>query len=346
MDHGAIDAHKKESQICIAEEGGRLVEKRIASSRERLRAEFGKRPRMRILIEASTESEWVAQTLEELGHEVIVADPNYAPMYATRSRKVKTDRRDARALAEACRLGAYQPAHRTSAEQRHMRDLLAVRDALMKSRSQYIVLIRSLLRIRGLRVRTGSAENFLTRLPWSEMPVRLQESIRPLVQVLEEINRQLACNEKVVLQASKPNPVIRLLGTAPGVGVVTAVQFVATLDQVERFDNAHQVQAYVGLVPREMSSGEKQRRGGITKTGHRRTRAVLVQAAWSLWRSKDPASKPLRQWMERIAARRGKKIAAVAMARRLAGILYAMWRDGTEYQVELLGKRAKLQQAA
>ena len=87
------------------------------------------RPWARILLEASTESEWVARCLEALGHEVIVADPNFAPMYATRTRKVKTDRRDARALADACLLGAYHPAHRLSDPQRHVRGRLLVRDA-------------------------------------------------------------------------------------------------------------------------------------------------------------------------------------------------------------------------
>jgi transposase len=112
MDIIGIDLHKRESQLCTLWTGGSVTEQRIVTSRERFTAVFGNRAPARILIEASTESEWVAQCLEALGHEVIVADPNYAPMYATRSRRVKTDRRDARTLAEALRLGAYRPAHR------------------------------------------------------------------------------------------------------------------------------------------------------------------------------------------------------------------------------------------
>src|SRR5216684_5713560 len=107
MEHLGIDVHKVESQICILTESGKVVERRIRTQRERFAAVLGERPRARILIEASTESEWVARCLEELGHEVVVADPNFAAMYATRSRKVKTDLRDARTLAEACRLGAF-----------------------------------------------------------------------------------------------------------------------------------------------------------------------------------------------------------------------------------------------
>src|SRR6185503_719605 len=122
-------------------EGGEVIERRIRTEPERFDAVLGTRPRARIVIEASTDSEWVARCLEALGHEVIVADPNFAPMYATRTRKVKTDRRDARALAEACLLGAYRPAHRLSDPQRHVRGRLVVRDALVRTRTRYISII-------------------------------------------------------------------------------------------------------------------------------------------------------------------------------------------------------------
>src|SRR4029450_5373429 len=121
MDHIGIDVHKRESQIYILAEGGEVIEQRIRTEPERFAAVLGSRPRARILIEASTDSEWGARCLEALGHEVIVADPNFAPMYATRSRKVKTDRRDARALAEAGLLGAHRPAPRLPAPHRHLR---------------------------------------------------------------------------------------------------------------------------------------------------------------------------------------------------------------------------------
>ena len=152
MDHIGIDVHKRESQIYILAEGGEVIERRIRTEPERFDAVLGTRPRARIVLEASTDSEWVARCLEALGHEVIVADPNFAPMYATRTRKVKTDRRDARALAEACLLGAYRPAHRLSDPQRHVRGRLVVRDALVRTRTRYISIIRALLRQHGYRV--------------------------------------------------------------------------------------------------------------------------------------------------------------------------------------------------
>ena len=179
MEHIGMDVHKKESQLCILAEEGGLIERRIHTEPERFAAVLGDRPRARILIEASTDSEWVARCLEDLGHEVIVADPNFAPMYATRTRKVKTDRRDARALADACLLGAYRPAHRLSDPQRHVRGRLLVRDALVRTRTRYISLIRALLRQQGSRVPSGSAEAFLRRVLAMSLPGRLLRSSRP-----------------------------------------------------------------------------------------------------------------------------------------------------------------------
>src|ERR1700759_2131459 len=150
MDFIGIDLHKTSSQVCILTEDGELIERRIKSDRESFDKLLGERPPARILVEASTESEWAARHLESLGHEVIVADPNFAPMYATRDRRIKTDKRDARALCEACRLGAYRPAHRTSDRQRDVRGHLAVRESMIRTRSKYIVLIRPLAPPRGL----------------------------------------------------------------------------------------------------------------------------------------------------------------------------------------------------
>ena len=151
--------------VYILAEGGEVIERRIRTEPERFDAVLGTRPRARIVIEASTDSEWVARCLEALGHEVIVADPNFAPMYATRTRKVKTDRRDARALAEACLLGAYRPAHRLSDPQRHVRGRLVVRDALVRTRTRYISIIRALLRQHGYRVPSGECGAFCSPGP-------------------------------------------------------------------------------------------------------------------------------------------------------------------------------------
>jgi transposase len=180
MEQIGIDVHKNESQICLLTDQGEVLEKRIATRRERFAAVLDGRPRARILIEASTESEWVARCLEELGHEVIVADPNFAPMYATRSRRVKTDRRDAQALMDACRLGAYRPIHRTSEAQRQVRALLIARDTLVRARVRQIQVLRALLRREGLRVRSGQAASFGERMDAVEMPEWLVAIVAPV----------------------------------------------------------------------------------------------------------------------------------------------------------------------
>ena len=116
-----FDLHKRESQLCRRHPDGRISDERIPTTRARLTATFGGLAPARILLEASTESEWVAAYLEQLGHTVIVADPGFAAMYATRSKRVKTDKRDARTLCEALQLGVYRAVHRASDAQRHLR---------------------------------------------------------------------------------------------------------------------------------------------------------------------------------------------------------------------------------
>jgi transposase len=331
MDHIGIDLHKKDSQICILGAEGELIEQRVRTTPASFADVLGNRPRARILLEASTESEWVARCLEGLGHEVIVADPNFAPMYAARSRKIKTDRRDARALAEACRLGAYRPAHRLSDAQRHVRGRLTVRDALVRTRTGYISVIRARLRQDGWRVASGSADGFIRRVLALALPGRLLSELAPLLAVMRQVNQQLAYSDDRIAQVARVDTRVERLQSVPSVGPVTAAAFVAALDDAGRFTRAHQVEAYLGLVPREWSSGEGQRRGRITKAGDRRVRSLLVQVAVSIRRVRHPATIALRDWAERLAARRGRFIAVVALARRLAGILYALFRDGTRY---------------
>src|SRR5438552_14947191 len=184
MDHVGLDLGKRESQIAILAEDGELINMRIRTERRRLVEMFGRRPKARILMEASTESEWVARCLEDLGHEVIVADPNYAAMYATRSRRVKTDRRDAVTLADACRLGAYRTAHRASDRQRHVRAELAVRDTLVRTRVKCVALAGALLRRHGVHLPSGHVDGFVGRVERHELSVELQGEVAPLLTLI------------------------------------------------------------------------------------------------------------------------------------------------------------------
>ena len=331
MEYGAIDLHKNESQIRIVTESGETVDRRITTTRDRFTALFGGRGPMRILLEASTESEWVAQHLETLGHTVIVADPTFAPMYSERSRRIKTDRRDVAALTEACQRGCYRAAHRRSASQRTVQMLLNVRRELTDSRTRAISLTRAVLRGAGLRIRSGSAASFLVRVAALDLPSSLAETLAPLQRLIAVLNDELATADDQVAGIAAQDPVVARLTTVPGIGPVTATAYVAALDDAARFGRAAQVASYLGLVPREYSSGEQQRRGRVIRSAHPYVQSLLVQAAWCVWRSKDPRTAGLRGWAQSIAHRRGKSIAVVALARRLARILFAMWRDSVPY---------------
>jgi transposase len=346
MDTIGLDLHKRESQLCVLAADGTLSERRIVTSRDRFTAVLGARPPARVLLEASTESEWVAQHLEALGHEVIVADPNYAPMYATRSRRVKTDKRDARTLAEACRLGAYRVAHRVSAARRHVRAELAVREALVRTRTRYIALAKALVRRDGLRVAGSTAELALERIAALECSPLLAAEVAPLLHLARALNVEIAAADRRIATLVRDDPVVARLTTAPSVGPITASAVVATVDDITRFRSAHAFAAFLGLVPGERSSGEQRRVGRITKAGNARVRYLLVEAGWRLVRSRGPETAALRAWAHAITVRRGQRIAVVALARRLAGILYAMWRDGTAYDVAKLRRPRPLTTSA
>jgi transposase len=252
-------------------------------------------------------------------------------MYATRTRRVKTDKRDARALAEALRLGAYHTAHRVSAERRHVRAELAVREALVRTRTRYVSLAKALVRRDGLRVASSESHLVAQRIAALELSDTLAAELMPLFQILAPINEQIDAADCRIVHLSKGDPAVALLMTAPSIGPVTASAVVATIDDISRFNSAHQFEAFLGLVPGERSSGEKRRVGKITKAGNSRVRYLLVEAGWRILRSKGEDTAALRAWALLIAARRGKRIAVVALARRLAGILYAMWRDNSPY---------------
>ncbi|MFO0579040.1 MAG: IS110 family transposase [Polyangia bacterium] len=330
-----IDVHKKQSQICVLDEQGSVLwETRVPTTRPDLADALAAYPGARVLIEASTPSEWVARHLESRGFEVIVADPGFAPMYATRDKKIKTDKRDARTLAQAARLGAYKAAHRLSDAQRAVRTQVQVRQSLVQMRTKLINQIGAELLRYGYRVGTGAAEHFELRLSQVELEPELSSLLQPLVSMLAPLNERIDKLDKELGERAKTDEQAARLQQIPGVGPIISLMFVAVLDGAGRFEGAHQVASYLGLVPREKSSGEKQLRGHITKAGHRGMRVLLVQAAMGVMRLKKPQTQRLHEWAEQIEQRRGKRIATVALARRLAGVMWAMLRDETDFAAE------------
>jgi transposase len=227
--------------------------------------------------------------------------------------------------------GAYRLAHRLSDPRRHVRAELAVRDALVRTRTRYVALAKTLVRRDGLRVASSESHLVAQRIGALSLSPALAAELQPLFTVLVPLNEQIAAADGRIATLAATDPLVARLATAPAIGPVTASAVVATVDDITRFHSAHQFEAYWGLVPGERSSGEKRRVGPITKAGNSRVRWLLVEAAWRLLRTKSPEAAALRTWAQGVAGRRGKKIAVVALARRLAGILFAMWRDGVPY---------------
>jgi transposase len=328
MIYGAIDLHMRYSQIRIIDETGTVRrEQRILTERDRLVQAFDGLGPLRILLETGTESEWVAQALEAAGHEVIVADPNFAPMYGDTTRRIKTDRRDVAALAEANRRGWYRRAHRASAPQRETAQILRARRFLVQARSGAVSLVRSLLRQSGRRLGTGSSETVPARVARLAIGGELAATVAPLCRQIAALTSEIQALDARLQTRTASDAIVARLRTVPGIGLIVATTFRAFVDRHERFAHAGQVSAAIGVVPREASSAERRHRGHITKAGPGELRSLLVQAAWVCWR--HPGSATLRAWAEGIAARRGKRIAVVALARRLSRILFAIWRDGS-----------------
>jgi transposase len=335
MEYGAIDLHLRRSQIRIIDEQEQVVlDRRVETTRAEFDRLLAGRAPMRLLIESRPESEWVAQHLEGLGHEAVVVDPTYAAMYGSRSRNVKTDKRDVAALALANRRGVYRRAHRAPTATRQLRQQLRVRRQLVRQRTALVNLLRALLRQEGVRLPSGQTESVPARLDRLAVPATLQAALAPLRAIVEALNQTLATLDATFNTRAATDAVTQRLMTAPGVGPILALTFQAVLDTPDRFGGkASRASAFVGLVPREDSSAERRHQGSITKTGPGDLRALLVQGSWAIWHRRSARAAPWRAWALAVSARRGRRIAVGAMARRLTRVLYAMWRDATDFRV-------------
>lgn len=339
MEHIGIDLGGRKSQICVRAADGKILEERAWPTHE-LGVFLAKRPQSRVVMETCAEAFAVADMARSIGHQVRVVPATLVRSLGVGQRGIKTDVRDARAQSEAsCRLD-LPSVHIPSTASRHLKTALNLRDALVRTRTQLINTCRGILRQHLVRVPTGATQSFTTRvrsvagaLP-QEFAVSLDAHlgvIDVLTARLREATRELGAVVRSDLRCSR-------LMTAPGVGVITAARFVTTIDDTSRFANAHRLQSYLGLVPGESSSSTRQHRTGLIKAGSTQTRACLVQAAWCIWRLGE--SNPIAAWGKQIAARRGAFVAICAMARKLAGVLFAMWRDGKPFDPEKLAPAA------
>jgi len=328
-----FDLGKNKSQICVEDETGKvLAQIRVDTEKVALAEVFQRFPKSRVLIESSTSSEWVAQHLEALGCEVVVGDPRFTPMYAHGNKKIKTDKRDAKALADALRMGAFRKAHRRTRLARELQTMLNVRKSLIGARTRLINLVRSSAEREGVRIgKCSGGDQFLDELFEVIVPGWLADGLAPAVEQIAALTEQIKGCDRVVNKAARTEPVAKNLQTAIGVGPVVALSFMAVIDDPKRFTSATEVVAYLGLAPGQRNSGESKRApGAITKAGDPMVRGYLYEAAMTILRSTSPAS-PLQDWGLKLKAKHhdAKKKAIVAVMRRLARILWAMWRDGS-----------------
>jgi transposase len=246
--------------------------------------------------------------------------------------KRKNDALDAEAIALAVDAGRLPEAHVLSPERRALRAQLSVRGALVETRAQYVTTIRGLVRAAGVLLPSCASTNLTKKLQTAGLDEATRTLIAPLVTLIEALDTQIAKVDQVLISCAGKDPILNLCATVPGVGLIVAATFVSVIDEANRFRNAHAVGAYLGLVPAETTTGgpNKRRLGSITKQGNRMARTMLIQAAWTILRCGN-AGDPLKRWGEHLVQTRGKMIAAVAVARKLAGVLWAMWRDGTVY---------------
>jgi transposase len=280
-----------------------------------------------VLVETCAEAFHVADQALACGHQVRVVPATLVKQLGVGARGIKTDRRDARVLSEvSCRID-LPSVHVPSELSRRLKSICGSREVLVGTRTKLINNVRGWLRTQLWRIRTGASKSFPERVrAHGQVPPHIE---RMLV-VLELVNQEIAAADAEVKAFAQSNEVCRRLMTVPGVGPVTAARFLAALDTRERFRTSHGVQSYLGLTPGEHSSSESERRTGITKAGARQVRWVLVQAAWSALRYRPQDA--MVKWARRVAERRGRSVAVVALARKMAGILFAIWRDGTTYE--------------
>lgn len=331
-----IDVHKKTSHVVVLDEARNVfvLDKNIRTKRERLVDETATFVPAKILIESSTLSRWVADVLREQGHEVIVGAPNFPLMYASRPPNRKNDREDARALAFACKAGHYVAVHRVSDEHRLLEELIGTRAAVVESRTMFVNRVRSLHAAAGLVLPSSETDSFWAAVTRGGLDPRVAHAVRPLLDMLAMAEDQLRALDARLEVIAANDPVARLLMTIPGVGPIVALSFIAILDTPQRFGSAHMLESYIGLVPVLRTSAGPGEGGHISKMGSGALRALLVQAAWSLMRSRDPAAAALQSWANGIAQRRPAKVAIIALARRLAGVMYALWRDGKPFELK------------
>lgn len=334
MIYVGLDVSLNSVAICVVDADGRLVREGAtaadAPSITRYLEPWADQVE-RIGLEAGPTSEWLTANLIELGLPAISLEARQVKA-ALSAMPVKTDRNDARGIAQVVRTGWFKPVHVKSIGSQQARTLAAARKHIVRSIAAAEQVVRGLLRPFGLKVGVVSRNQFATRVRELVAGDAILETIMdPLLAARESLVREYTRLHRLVLKAVRSDPACRLLMTMPGIGPVSALTFRSTVDDPQRFLHSRSVGAYFGLTPRRYQSGEIDRVGRITKIGDSETRTALFEAANVVLRPSTRWS-PMKAWAVRVAQRQGTKRAKVALARKMAVVLHRMWVDGSEFR--------------
>jgi transposase len=329
-----IDVSLEASSVCVVDGSGKNVrEGKIASEPEALLAWFGELglPVAKIGLEAGPMSQWLHAGLCKAGYDAVLLETRHVRA-ALSAMTVKTDRKDARGIAQLLRMGWFHPVHRKSPTSQEVRALLVGRKLLQNKLLDVELSIRGILRGFGLKVGEVSKSRFATRIRELARGHDMLEAITgAMLTAREALLAEYTRLHRHMLTITRADPVCRRLMTTPGVGAVVSITFRTAIDDPGRFSSSKTVGAYFGLTPRRYQSGETDVTGGISRVGDAMGRTALYEAA-NVVLSRTVRFSALKRWAMEVAKRRGLKRAKVALARKLAIVLHRMWVDGTEFR--------------
>lgn len=332
--YAGLDVSNEETAIHILDESGRTVWRGKRASDPEALATILRRhaPELqKVGLETGPLTPWLYHTLKAQGFPIVCLDARHARA-ATALQRNKTDERDAETLAQLVRTGWYKEARVKGWAAHLVRSLVTARSQLVGISTDLSNQIRSTLKTFGLKAGKGAGKTFErnVRVLVTDRPA-IASIVEPLLLAWLSIRQQLACLDRKLIATAREDAACQLLMTCPGVGVVVAATYAATIEAPGNFTSSRAVGAYLGLTPSRHQSGEVDRSGGISRRGDRLLRAYLFEAAATLLiRVKRPSM--LASWGRALKVRVGFKRAAVALARKLAVVLHAMWRSGTPFQ--------------
>jgi transposase len=332
--YAGLDVSLEQTSVCVVDARGQVVrEAKVASEPEALvRFLCARGPGIiRVGLEAGPLSQWLHAGLVSAGLEVVLLETRHVKA-ALSAMTVKTDRRDARGIAQLLRLGWYRPVHAKSANAQEVRALLTGRKLIQGKLLDIESGIRGVLRGFGLKVGPISRGRFDARIrELVEGQAMLETVVGSMLAARTALQAEFARLHRALLALVRADPVCRQLMSVPGVGAVVAITFRSGVDDPARFRRSRDIGPHFGLTPRKYQSGERDVTGSISKVGDRMVRTALYEAA-SVMLTRTMRMSPLKSWAMGVAKRRGTKKARVALARKLGVVLHRMWVDGTSFR--------------